>query len=86
MDRVISADPFKFTVFDDAQYFFLHPIRGARQLIQEQAALVGQFKAPETATDSAGEGAGLVAKQFRFEQRFGQCGAIELDEGAVPSW
>jgi len=25
-DRVVSADPFKFSIFNDAEYFFLHTV------------------------------------------------------------
>jgi hypothetical protein len=32
-----------------------------------------------------GEGAGLVAEQFAFQQRFGQGAAVQLDERAIPA-
>ena len=43
--------------------------------------LVGQLETALALRDGAGEGAFLVAEQFRFQHAFRQRGAIEFDEG-----
>src|SRR5690606_6288117 len=50
--------------------------------IKKQGAAVGGFDQPYSAAATrAGEGAFFVAKQFGFEQRFGNGAAVHRDEG-----
>ena len=41
-----------------------------------------QLEAADPSCDGAGEGAPLMAKQLALEEPGGNCGAVELDEGA----
>ena len=66
-DRVVSADPFKFPVFNDTEYFFLHTVGSGCQFIEKHAAFVSQFKTPEPSARGAGERTRFVAEQHGFE-------------------
>ena len=59
-------------------------LRGQRQvadLVEEQRAALRAIEPPLLAPDGAGEGAALVAEELRLEQRLGERGAVDLDEG-----
>ena len=43
-DRVVSADPFEFSVFNNAEYFFLHAVGGSCQFIEKQAATLRRLQ------------------------------------------
>src|SRR5262249_6494345 len=51
-------------------------------LVQEERARVGQLEAAFAFGYRAGEGAALVAEEFRFHQRFGNGRAVDRHEGA----
>src|SRR5690606_8183734 len=50
--------------------------------VEEERAAVGELEAAELLGGGAGEGAGLVAEELAFEQRFGQGSAVDRDERA----
>ena len=51
--------------------------------VEEQGSAVGQGEAARLVGASVGEGAGLVAEQFRFQQGVGKGRTIDGDEGLV---
>jgi hypothetical protein len=57
--------------------------RHALDFVQKQGAAVGVLDLADALALGAGEGAFLVAEQFRFEDRFGQGAAIDGHEGMV---
>ena len=59
------------------QQLDLHVQREIADLIQEQGAAMGQFKASDTIRQSASEGTFAVAEQLTFHQFFGYGGAIQ---------
>src|ERR1700681_1660438 len=46
---------------------------------------MSQFDVPWPSRARVGESALLVAKQFRFNQVFRECSAIDADEGLIPA-
>ncbi|MCX6612946.1 MAG: hypothetical protein NTW74_19120 [Acidobacteria bacterium] len=51
--------------------------------VEKKAAVVGQFEEALLGGVSTGEGAALVAEEFRFDEAIRQCGAGEVDEGLL---
>jgi hypothetical protein len=66
-----------------AQQLGLQRQRQLADLVQEDGAAVGQLEPAGAFTMAAGEGAAFVAEQFALEQRLGNGGAVDLDEGRV---
>ncbi len=75
-----AADPFKLTFLQHAQQLGLERGRDFADFVEEDRALVGEFKAPLALVQRAGERAFLVAEQLGFQQVVGQGGAVEFDE------
>src|SRR5712692_6591363 len=67
-------------VLKDVQQFGLQVRAHLRNFVEEDGALVGEFKFPGFRTNGAGESALFESKQFGFEQFAWQRGAIDLDE------
>jgi hypothetical protein len=84
-NRVGPADALKFAVLDDAQDFLLHARRDRAELVEHQRAAIGLFESADVRASGARERTGLVAEQFRFQQRFGQRRAVDLDQGLLPA-
>ncbi len=59
--------------------------RQRRELVEEQGAAVGLLEAAGAGLGRAGEGAGLVAEQFRLDQGLGQGGAVHRHQRPVPA-
>ena len=83
--HLVAADPLEAAIFDDAQDLLLHRQRGDGDLVEEQGATIGDLEAREAAAGGAREGARLMAEELAVEQAFGECSAIEFDEGLVPA-
>ena len=82
---VVAADALQFPIFDDPKDLLLYPGRSIGQFVQEQAALVGQLKAPQSPPAGAGECACLMSKKLGLQQGFRQRRAIQLHKRAVPA-
>ena len=76
-----AAEADKFPLLKDAQEFSLQRGRKFRHFVEEDGTAFGDFEETFLLRDGAGEGAALVAEEFAFEERFGEGGAIERDEG-----
>ena len=82
----IAADSLKLAVLDDAQDLFLHARRNRAELVEHERAAVRLLEPPDVGARRARECAGLVTEQLRLEQRFGERGAIDLDQRLPPSF
>jgi hypothetical protein len=63
-------------------------LRGHRQgaqFVEEQGAAIGFLEPAGARASRAGEGAGLVAEQFRLDECLGQGGAVHDDQRPVPA-
>ena len=69
---------FELALLENAQQLHLRGRREVTDFIQKDRALIGHFKAPLAHSDGPGERAFLVAKEFAFDNGFGQGGAIEF--------
>ena len=74
----IGADPLQLPALQHAEQLGLHRQRQLADLVEEQAAAVGQFELAAPFVDRAGEGAAHMAEQFAFHQGLGQRGALRL--------
>src|SRR4030095_14421031 len=54
-----------------------------RDLVEEQGAAVGELEEAGVRATSVGESPALIAEQLRFEQVFGNRGAVDIDEGTA---
>ena len=72
-DQFAAADAEELALGQHAQQARLQRQRHVADLVQEQAAAIGLFEAPDVPALRAGEGAGFVAEQFAFQQ-FGRNG------------
>src|SRR5690242_17049221 len=79
-----AAKPFKFLFLKSTKQFWLQLKTDVADLIQEQRALIGQFKTALFLHQRSGEGAFLVAKEFAFEKAGWNSRAIYLHECALP--
>ena len=80
LHRRIAADPVELAVRQHPQQARLHVERHIADLVEEQRAAVGLFKASLTDLVRTGEGAFLVAKQLRLDQVFGDGCHVQGDE------
>ena len=76
-NRLIAADALKFSLLQDSQQRDLGFGRQFSDFIEEERAPFGQLKAAQTALQSTGEGAFLMAEQFRRDQVARDGGAID---------
>ena len=84
LQRFVTANALYFTVLDRAQDLLLHAQRNRRQLVENQRAAIGAFEMSDMRPGRACESAGLMAEQFRLEDRLGQRGAVDLDDMLFP--
>ena len=63
-----------------AQQQHLHVGRDLADLIEEDAAVVGQLETPKPAPAGAGESPGFVAEELTRQDAGGQGGAVDLDQ------
>ena len=78
-----AAQTTELPLLQHAQKLHLHHLRHLADLVQEQRALFGRLDQPFLVRAGAGERAFHVAEQLRFEERLGQCAAIEGDERPI---
>ena len=79
------ADALKGLILQDLQEFDLHVPGKFPDFIEEDGPFVGQFKFPRLGRCRPGKGALLIAKQFRFNETFGDGPAVDFNEGVVLS-
>src|SRR4029077_15786958 len=78
--RLATANAFEFPFLEHSQQSYLSLGWKFPDLIQENGPAVRQFKAPQTSLCRSGEGAFLVPKQFRGNQRCRDRCAIYTDK------
>src|SRR5262245_15528088 len=81
-DFLRAAEPPHLTVFEHAKQLRLQHHRHLGDLVQEERASVGQLEAAFAFGYRAGEGAPLMAEEFRFHQRLGNGRAVDRHEWA----
>ena len=81
-DQLAPADAEEFAFGQHPQQPGLQRRGHVADLVEEQGAAVGLFEAPELALGRAGEGTGLVAEQFGFQQLGGDRGGVQRHERA----
>ena len=85
-DRVAAADALQLSVLDDPQNLLLHPERDT--VASSSSTSVppsGALEMADVGPGGARKCAGLVAEQLGFEDRLGQCGAVDLDQRLFPA-
>src|SRR5262245_59550428 len=81
-DLFRAAEPPHLAVFEHAQQLRLQHHRHLGDLVQKERARVGQLETALAFGYRAGEGAALVAEEFRFHQRLGDGRTVDRHEGA----
>jgi hypothetical protein len=79
-DRLARTHAHHFAFLQYAQQLHLQRQRQVAHFIEEQRAAIGRFEPAGSRLGGAGEGAGLVAEQFRFRQRRRQRAAVHRHE------
>ena len=81
-NRLFAAEPLKLAVLQHAQQFGLRRLVQVADLVEEDAAAVGQLELAAPQRRGAGERAFLVAEQLALDELGGNRRAIHFDEGA----
>ena len=81
----VRADRLDFSGLEEAEQERLHAQAHLADLVEEQRAAVRLLELAGLVAIRAGEAAFDVSEQFRFEQRLGQAGAVQGDEGPIGS-
>ena len=79
-----AAHALELPVLDHPQQLGLELERQLADLVEEEGAAVGDLEPPLAQGGRPGEGALLVAEELALDERGGQGGAVELDEGPLP--
>ena len=80
LDRLHAAEPHELALLDHAQQLGLRLERDVADLVEEDAALVGEVEQPLLRVDGAGERALHVAEERRLEQIGRQVAGVDRDE------
>ena len=80
LDRLHAAQAHELALLHDAQQLGLRLERDVADLVEEDAALVGQLEEPLLRVDGAGERALDVAEEVRLEQVRRQVARVDGDE------
>src|SRR5262249_60159836 len=83
LQRHGAANPLEPLLFERAQDLRLEGERQIADLVEEERAAVRQLEFAGLAVLRAGEGALLVAEQFRLEQRLGDRRTVDGDKRPV---
>ena len=83
LDVLDAAKPHELAFLDHAQQLGLRLERDVADLVEEDAALVGELEQPLLRVDGAGEGALHVTEQVRLEQVGRQAARVDGDEGLL---
>ena len=79
-DFAFRAQPAEFPVLDGLEQLGLQVQRHFADFVEEQGAAIRLLDQAAMAAGGAGEGAGLVAEELRFQQVVGKGGAVEFDQ------
>src|SRR6202034_1750857 len=82
----VVADAFEYPLLQYSQQFDLHRRAHVPDLIEEQRAALGDFKAALAGGHGTCEGALFVAKQFGFQQFRRNGAAIDGNEWPLATW
>ena len=85
LDGHAPANPFHLAVLDDPEHLLLHRGRGACDFVEKQRSAIRALEAAHVLSLRSGERPRLVSEELGVEQGLGERGAVDLDEGAVPS-
>ena len=77
----LSISPYSMT----RSTLFLHCGRRARDLVEQQGSAIRPFEATHVLALRTGECSCFVTEELSVEQRLGERGAVDLDEGSVPT-
>ena len=80
LERLGAADLLELQLLQHAEQLHLHRRAGGADFVEEDRAAVGLQELAHLVAGRAGEGAGDVAEQFAFQQRFGKGTAGHFDE------
>ena len=83
VDGLVAADPLEGLLLQHAQQLGLQTQVHLTDLVEEDGAAAGLLEAADALLVGAGEGAFLVAEEFRLEEVLGDVGAVDLDEGLL---
>ena len=83
LEIAAAADLLELVVLQDVEQLYLQRRGDFPYLVEEDGPPGGRLEAPDLVGHGAGEGAAHVPEQLRLEKRFGQGGAVELDERLV---
>ena len=81
-DGFMGTDAFDFAFLESAEDFGLSGEAEVADFVEEEGTAVGCFELAHAALD-AGSDAAFDAKEFGFDEGFGQGGAVEGDVGAI---
>ena len=79
----LGADLLQLAGFEEAEQQPLHAQRHLADFVEEDGAFVGGLELARLVAIGAGEAALHVTEELGFEQRLGQAGAVDRDEGAL---
>ncbi len=82
-DLAVAAQTVEGLAIQHAQQFHLSLQLQFADFVEEQRALVGQFKQTGLGGIGAAEGAFFVSEEFAFHEVFGQRGAVDIDPGTA---
>src|SRR5579863_7058645 len=80
-DRLARSNRLDALLLKDAKNLGLRLEAHVAHFVEEEAAAVGLLELADLVLARAGEAAFAVPEQLRFDQLFGNCGAIHFDEG-----
>ena len=83
LDVALAAQAGKLVVLKNVQQLSLEGRMHLAHFVQEDGAAIGLFEFAELLAVGAGKRAGLIAKQFAFQQFVGNGGAIDFHERLV---
>src|SRR5579863_7493897 len=80
---VVAAQPLEFPLLQNAQQLCLKLERDVADFIQEERALVGQFKTSRFLRDRPGECSFFMAEKFTLQEPERNRCTIQLDDSAI---
>ena len=80
---MVATDTLELVLLEHTQQFDLSRRADLADLVQEECPAIRFFKAADASTIGAREGTALMPEELAFEQRFGECRAVQLDEGLL---
>src|SRR5690606_3238046 len=83
LQRLGAAQPLQLTALQYAQQLALGGHAQGADLVEEDGAAIGNLETPGAGLGSARIGAALYPEQFGLDQRIGDGGTVDLDEGCV---